>query len=532
MTVLRMPNPTKRNGSDNWYFRRRIPNDIKKVLAGLPKEKRPTCWYKSDIWISLGTADRAAAKAKCPEIAARVEQQMKALREGPKDLTPKQLSALSGLVYKVFAENLEADPILSAAQWQEVAEANREAARGEYGWGAQLGIFDDEAERRAVSMETRFGGIVDGALRSQGAFTTDKSRWRLIEMLSTDLTAAAEKLARNADGDYTPDDYAKRFPAFTGSAEVADTTHSLTGIATAWYNASLANGIKKKTAKTYRAIVGRFAAFLGHDDERRITRADVLRWGDKRIAEGISAVTINRTDFAALSAVFAWGVDRALMSSNPADGVHVERRGHTVVRDRFFSPREASAILNAARVAAGSRREAPKTTAAKRWVPWLCAYSGARVSEMIQLRKQDIREEAGHWVIRLTPEAGSIKTGKFRDVPIHEHLVSEGFLQFLTAAEDGPLFCNVGRDGTTGGTASGVADRVRTFIRTVVSDPNVQPNHAWRYTFKTRGHEAGIAERTLDAICGHAPRTQGARYTQVTLAAIVEAMGRFPRYSI
>lgn len=131
--VLRMPCPTKRQGSDNWYYRRTIPADIRRILAKLPREKRPPGWYKTHISISLGTPDRALAKAKYAEVSARVERQIKALREGPKPLSPKQLSALSGLLYRAFAERLEEDPVLSADQWRDVAESNREARRGGFG---------------------------------------------------------------------------------------------------------------------------------------------------------------------------------------------------------------------------------------------------------------------------------------------------------------------------------------------------------------------------------------------------------------
>ena len=51
--------------------------------------------------------------------------------------------------------------------------------------------------------------------------------------------------------------------------------------------------------------------------------------------------------------------------------------------------------------------------------------------------------------IRLTPEAGGIKTNKFRDVPVHEHLLAEGFVEFLKNAPSGHLFCNI-PDGVTG----------------------------------------------------------------------------------
>ncbi|WP_442894292.1 DUF6538 domain-containing protein [Bradyrhizobium sp. AZCC 1693] len=95
--------PTKRLGSDNWYFRKRIPADVQAILAKLPNDKRPPNWYKDHISNPLRTADRAAAKAKCPEVAAQVERTMAALRAGPKPLTLKQINALSGELYRAIA---------------------------------------------------------------------------------------------------------------------------------------------------------------------------------------------------------------------------------------------------------------------------------------------------------------------------------------------------------------------------------------------------------------------------------------------
>ncbi len=39
---------------------------------------------------------------------------------------------------------------------------------------------------------------------------------------------------------------------------------------------------------------------------------------------------------------------------------------------------------------------------------------GARVNEMTQLRGSDVRETHGIWVVRITPQAGSVKTGRWR----------------------------------------------------------------------------------------------------------------------
>lgn len=180
----------------------------------------------------------------------------------------------------------------------------------------------------------------------------------------------------------------------------------------------------------------------------------------------------------------------------------------------------------------GSKRENPKTSAAKRWVPWLCAYSGARVVEMIQLRKEDVRREQGGWVIRINPEAGDTKTNDYRDIPVHDHLIAVGFIEFLQRSKSGHLFCEVGKDGTTAGPADGVYKRIRDMVRGVVDDKRVQPNHAWRYTFKTHAHDAGLDNLTVDAICGHAARTMGEAYRGITVKKRMAVMAAFPRYNL
>ena len=78
--------------------------------------------------------------------------------------------------------------------------------------------------------------------------------------------------------------------------------------------------------------------------------------------------------------------------------------------------------------------------AAKRWVPWLCAYTGARPGEITQLRGEDVIERDGVHALRITPEAGAVKGRKARVVPVHEHLIGQGFLRFVAQQGTGPLF--------------------------------------------------------------------------------------------
>jgi hypothetical protein len=49
-------------------------------------------------------------------------------------------------------------------------------------------------------------------------------------------------------------------------------------------------------------------------------------------------------------------------------------------------------------------------------------------------------QQKGIWVLKITPEAGTTKTGKPRTVPLHEHLIEQGLLEFVKAKAQGPLF--------------------------------------------------------------------------------------------
>jgi integrase len=172
---------------------------------------------------------------------------------------------------------------------------------------------------------------------------------------------------------------------------------------------------------------------------------------------------------------------------------------------------------------------------------WLCAYTGARPGEMTQLRKIDVIEEEGIHALRITPEAGTVKGGAARIVPLHGHLIAQGFLKFVARHGDGPLFYNPDKSATTGDDPikqkkprySQARQRLADWVRELgVSDPNISPNHAWRHTFKQIADRAGITERMSDYITGHAHKSVGAGYGAPTLDDMGSALKKFPRYKL
>jgi hypothetical protein len=76
-------------------------------------------------------------------------------------------------------------------------------------------------------------------------------------------------------------------------------------------------------------------------------------------------------------------------------------------------------------------------------------------------------------------------------------------------------------------------ERLADWVRGLgVDDPEVQPNHAWRDTFKQIAERHGISERIHDAITGHKPKTIGRGYGPATVEDMAAALKKFPRYEL
>ena len=258
-------------------------------------------------------------------------------------------------------------------------------------------------------------------------------------------------------------------------------------------------------------------------------------WANGLINADRTAGTVAEVWVRAARTVFG-RVDKKLITRNPFTGWRVKvPRKITTRETKAFTDGEIGTILNAALAV----RVGSKGDAAKRWAPWLAAYSGARMGELTQLRGVDIVEQDGIHAMKITPEAGTTKTGRTRVVPLHEHIIEKGFLDFVKVSGRGPLFYNeakgpaVPTDPTNPRKARSVKARehVAAWVRSIgVTDPELSPNHAWRHTFKAIGFRAGIPEKLIDAIVGHAPASVGRSYGEPTLADKAQELRKFPRY--
>jgi integrase len=170
-------------------------------------------------------------------------------------------------------------------------------------------------------------------------------------------------------------------------------------------------------------------------------------------------------------------------------------------------------------------------------VPWLCAYTGARVNEITQLRTCDVLTVDGIPCIRITPEAGTVKTAKKRTVPLHPHLIEMKFVEFAhTKKGETPLFYSLKRQRNRdrkNPTYASVGNKLAAWVRGLgIKDADVAPNHGWRHRFKTEGRRAKMIWLILDAIQGHAPRTEGEDYGEVPPDVMLPEILKYPKYEI
>lgn len=285
------------------------------------------------------------------------------------------------------------------------------------------------------------------------------------------------------------------------------------------------------TVKRWSPVVDRFVGHLGHDDAARIVRNDVIAWKDALLAGGMKTITVRDVYLAAAKALLGYAVDQGHLSENPAKEVKVRVRKALQERDKGFDGGEAHTILSAT-LAKPSGKISVEMAAARRWVPWICAYTGARVNEITALLGGDFVLRDGIWMIRIRAE--NVKTRAFREVPLHGHLIEEGLVEYAKSRGRFPLFYDPRR--SRGGKDSNphhqkVGERLAEWVRSLGIE-GVAPNHGWRHRFSTVSRFVGMPEDVRNIIQGHAGVKVADRYGETWPLVALREIEKLPRYVV
>lgn len=531
--VLLMARPWRDPKSGMFYLRTRVPTalvpKVRGTVAMLPVGDEHVPVKLGEIAkASLRTREPAEAKARHAAASAALDAHYRAVLAGPIRLNRRQIVAIAGNAYRTYPETLDSEPG-SVAIWSNILRLHAEA-------------------RATGRLAEWIGPSVDLELVKAGVIADAQSRAELIEEVDRAFLQRAETLKRFAEGDFRPDPDATRFPdveaalaplrpapeGMNNGAPVL-TTRSFADLYDAYERVPGKHGTRTAaTRQAYRkTFVDDFGSFMREtrkvEDPLKVARPDVAAWRDHLLASGLSAKTIKDRKLACVHTVYSRQVSDGAMTDNPAAKGLLAAPKVAREREKGFTDAEAERILRASLEAEQGGMSAPLYRGI-RWLPWLMAYTGARVAEVAQLRGSDFRQDAeGGLVMRITPEAGSTKTRQYRDVPVHADLVSRGLLAMVEDVGRGHLFINGTDDREQNAARARVtAGRLSEWVRNVVKleDANVQPNHGWRHRFTTKSRRFGLDHEKREYILGHSLPGLGDTYGD--MAGLRREMDKLP----
>lgn len=277
-----------------------------------------------------------------------------------------------------------------------------------------------------------------------------------------------------------------------------------------------------KTVYEARRMMRKFSEFVGFDDLARLTRRNVENWIESLIetevapGEKMAPKTIEQ-HLIQLKALANFAVTKEIISTNLADKVRFSARVRT--KTRAFTNAEARVVLEAARC---------ETTDYKRWLPWICCFTGCRLDEPAGAAVRDIEPVGRYWVLNVRldyrHEGASIKNeSSVRRVPLHPKLIEEGFLDYVRSLpKNGPLFPLLRPDkfGSKGGNATkriGPMVRGLAGIMPSLTDKHLSPNHSWRHRLIEECRRIPIRQDIEDALTGHSQEGSGPGYGEFAI---------------
>ena len=519
---------------DGGYIARKcLPADVREAYGELYGGER----WEERLRIPPLPAVLARARHRewLSEIEARIANIRAARRGEGRGLTPKEARGLAAEWYDWFV-TMAATYKWPASVWQDY---ETRMLRGLDDAATANGMLTGDALdhwERDDGFRAHVRPIISDEAKPAQFLAAKKltldaaSRDMFLDYVVRDFFAAIALMARRARGDFSPDTYAEQFPTSAASGDNAIMAWSLFE---RWIAATKP---ATSTVDRWRAVFLKLQTDFPSTPAAALLPEQAQAWCKDLITEERTARTVRDVWVIAARTVWSWAIGEKLVTRNPFTGWKLTVPRATSTREsKAFTTDEANVILSsAAAIVVRSKMDA-----VKRWVPFITAYTGARAGEITQLRGTDVAMIDGIPAIKITPEAGSTKLRTTRTVPVHEHLVEMGFMQFAKAAGKAPLFYNVAKakaddvDPTNPKRPRAVKarERLAEWVRELgIRDPEIRPNHAWRHTFKEIGHQAKMGERVIDAICGHQQATVGRGYGLPKLPEKAAELAKFPRY--
>ena len=171
----------------------------------------------------------------------------------------------------------------------------------------------------------------------------------------------------------------------------------------------------------------------------------------------------------------------------------------------------------------------------------LALYSGARLSELSQLKVADIdtRDRIRVIDIRNTGADQSVKTeSSKRTIPIHDYVLDLGFEKyFQTLDREEQLFPSI-KMTTLKNWGAAFGQWFKRYREEIGINDQWEDFHALRHTFKTACRAAALSEDVSDALTGHSRGSIGRGYGIFPVSVLRDAINKvrfdveIPRWTI
>lgn len=229
----------------------------------------------------------------------------------------------------------------------------------------------------------------------------------------------------------------------------------------------------------------------------------------------------------ALRTVLEWAAENAYRDDNPAQGIKVREARNSADKRLPYASDDLKLIFNSP-VYTEKFRPSGGAGEAAYWLPLLALYTGARLDELGQLRKRDVRCEEGIWFIDINTldEGKRLKTqSSKRKVPLHPVVLDAGLIKYIDSLkksdDTGLLFPELKPDSKGKLTGNWSKWWTRYARKGLDITDRCKVFHSFRHTFKDACRGAGIAEEVHDAMTGHSSGSVGRHYGQGVPIAIL-----------
>ncbi len=247
--------------------------------------------------------------------------------------------------------------------------------------------------------------------------------------------------------------------------------------------------------------------------------------------KSLSVKTINDNYLATLSSVYKWAIDQERLKLDPTQRVRLKASKSESSEKQAFTTEQVVTLLSAAREPQ-PRRIKPSTANLRRWAPWLCAFTGARIGEVLWLRRDDVRftQDIAYIDIYADEASGrSVKTrSSTRSTPLHPALIEEGFLDYWRSLPTGETYLFPGdwSDQNSDRTTT-PSNHLREWIKETLPDADwkkLSPNHSFRHWLTAQARDVEIDGDLRRVITGHSAQDVHGRYGPADVPMLYRAI--------